>query len=463
VKDDPQPHLVKALGLKDAVLMLVGGVIGSGIFLTAGQVATSLRRADLFLLIWIAGGIISMLACLAVAELAGMYPEAGGPYVFLREAYGELPAFLYGWMIFAVAQTGTIAALAVGFAEYLGVLFEPLSERGPSLLFQYNALKISFTMPKVVAILAIVLLTAVNVYGVKRGSWLVNLATWLKFAAIGGLVLLGLAFGSGDWHHFRDVTPDSPVGLVASASAIGSALIAVFFAYDGWVYITWVAGEIKNPGRNTPRALVLGLALVAVIYVSVSVVYVYALPVSELMRSNTVVQSASSSLFSPRYGRWMAAVVALSCFGALSAAILCTARIFYAMAIDGYFFKRMARLHPRHNTPAFALKAQGAWAAVLAFIGLYDQLLTYAIFMMILGYVATVGALFVLRKKQPDVERPYRCVGYPVLPAIYLLIACTWVVSTLAQRPLESFGGLLIVLAGVPGYLYWKRRLAGSS
>ncbi len=439
------PHLIKALSLGDAILMLVGGVIGSGIFLTAGQIASSLRRADLFLLVWVAGAAVTMLACLAFAELAGMFPQAGGQYVFLREAYGELPAFLYGWMIFTVAQTGVIAALAVGFAEYLVVIFPPL-RNGWS--------------PKLVAVAAIVLLTVVNIYGVKRGSWLVNAATWMKFGAIGALVLLGVSLGHGDWHHLQLVAPHAPHGFFASTAAIGSALIAVFFAYDGWSYVTWIAGEIKDSSRNTPRALIIGVSCVALVYVAVNVVYIYALPVSELMRSNTVVQSASAALFSPRYATLMAAVVALSCFGAMSSAILCTARIFYAMGQDGVFFKRMGHLHPKYNTPAFALMVQCAWASVLAFVGVYGQLLTYAIFMMIIGYIATVGALFILRHRIPERERPYRCLGYPVLPALYMLIASTWVVNTIVQRPKESLAGLVLVLAGIPGYLYWKRKSA---
>ena len=224
--------------------------------------------------------------------------------------------------------------------------------------------------------------------------------------------------------------------------------------------MTWIAGEIKDPAHNTPRALILGITCVAAVYVAMSVVYVYALPLSELMRSTTVVQSAASALFSPRYGRMMAAVVALSCFGAMASAILSTARIFYAMAKDGYFFQRMAKLHPKHNTPAFALKSQGVWAAMLALIGVYEQLFTYAIFMMIIGYVASVGALFVLRRKLPDRARPYRCLGYPIVPAVYMVIGSVWVVNTIRQRPLESLAGLGIVLAGVPGYVYWKKRAA---
>ncbi|MCU1306748.1 MAG: amino acid/polyamine/organocation transporter, superfamily [Acidobacteriaceae bacterium] len=458
-----EPTLVKGLSLLDSVMLLVGGVIGSGIFLTAGQIATNLRRPDMFILVWVVGGIISLLACFAVAELGGMFPQAGGQYVFLREAYGELPGFLYGWMMFAVVQTGTIAALAVGFAQYFGAVIPAMGSTNPLFAFNLGSYVFALTPQKLVSVTAIALLTFANVVGLRRGSVLVNVATWLKFAAMAALIVLGLIFGKGDWSHFKSAASASsamaapPSGLNLLV-AFGVALISVLFAFDGWVYVTWVAGEMKDAARNVPRALIIGLAVVAVVYVAMNVIYLYALPLPTIISSDAVVQAAASSMFSPRVGNWLAIMVAVSCFGAMSSAILCTARIFFAMAQDGIFFERMARVHPRWRTPAFSLVAQGIWSAVLALIGLYDQLLTYAIFMMIVSYLATVGALFVLRRKLPDHPRPYRCTGYPIVPALYILLASIWTINTLWQRPKESFGGLLIVLAGVPGYIYWSRQ-----
>ena len=457
--------LVRGLSLLDAVLLLIGGVVGSGIFLTAGQIAISLRRPDMFVMIWIAGGVISLLACFAVAELGGMYPQAGGQYVFLREAYGDLPAFLYGWMIFAVVQTGTIAALAVGFAQYLTAAIPAFNFR---FLLVFNAGQHSFslTTQKLIAVAGIAFLTILNVFGVRRGSVLVNIATWAKFAAIAALVAIGLAAGKGDWSHFSNSSasvgalPPSGIGLF---TAFGVALISVLFAFDGWIYVTWVAGEMKDAARNVPRALIIGVTAVAFIYLAINVVYLYALPMGAIISSDAVVQQAATAMFNPRVGGWFALMVAVSCFGAMASAILCTARIFYAMAQDGLFFQRMANVHPRWHTPAFSLIAQGIWASALALIGLYDQLLTYAIFMMIVSYVVTVGALFVLRKKLPDHPRPYRCTGYPVLPAIYVVLATAWTLNTIWKRPMESLGGLLLVLAGVPGYLFWKRKRGAVS
>jgi APA family basic amino acid/polyamine antiporter len=453
---EQQPSLLKGLSLLDTVMLLVGGVIGSGIFLTAGPVATATGRPSTFLLTWIAGGVISLLACFAVAELGGMFPEAGGQYVYLREAYGELPAFLYGWMIFAVVQTGTIGALAVGFGQYFGALFPAFGSAEPLLTIG----KFALTVPKIVSVIAIAILTAVNVFGVKRGSLLVNVATWLKYGAMAALVVFGLALGKGDWSHFSHAAPDAPASTSAMLTGFGVALISVLFAYDGWVYVTWVAGEVKDAARNIPRALIIGTVLVMIIYVSMNVVYVYALPMETISRTQAVVSDAATALFSSKLAIWLTLMVAVSVFGSMGSAILCTARIFYAMAHDGVFFKKMGEVHPKYRTPSFALIMQSFWAAVLTLVGLYDQLLTYAIFMMIVGYIATVAGVIVLRKKRPDHPRPYRCWGYPVVPILYILVATAWTLNTVVASPWESLGGLALVLLGIPGYIYWTRNRA---
>ena len=402
----------------DSVMLMVGGIIGSGIFLTAGQIASAVHKPLYFLGVWFVGGLISLLACFAFAEMAAMYPEAGGQYVYLREAYGEFPAFLYGWMVFTVGQSGTIAALAVGFAEYFGAILPFASAHKPVLTILGRTL----TRGDLVATGAIVLLTYINIIGLKRGSALVNAATWAKFAAIGMFVLLGLAIGKGSWSNYAISLPlDQPASLSHVISSFGVALIAVFWAFDGWVYITWVSGEIKNPQKVLPRALLLGILLVGVIYMSVSVVYLYALPITRVATETTIAQAAAVALFSSNAAKWLGATIALSCFGAASSAILCSARVTYAMARDGAFFHAMGRVHPKYRTPAFSLVAIAAWSIVLALSGSYDQLYTYVMFMMVLSYVAGVAALFVLRRTRPDVPRPYLCTGYPYLPALYLV------------------------------------------
>jgi APA family basic amino acid/polyamine antiporter len=435
---------------------MVGGIIGSGIFLTASQIATNVHKPLYFLGVWIVGGLISLLACFAFAEMAAMYPEAGGQYVFMREAYGEFPAFLYGWMVFAVGQSGTIATLSVGFAEYFGAIL-PFASAHQPVATVYG---LTLTRGHLVSTTAIILLTYINVLGLKRGSALVNVATWAKFAAMAAFVLLGLTIGKGSWSNYKvSLQLDQPPSLAHVISGFGVALIAVFWAFDGWVYVTWVAGEIKNAQRVLPKALLLGILLVGVVYISVSVVYLYALPITQVATEMTIAQAAAVAMFSSSAGKWLGATIALSCFGAASSAILCSARVTYAMSRDGAFFHSMGRVHPKYHTPAVSLIVIGAWSIVLALSGTYDQLYTYVMFMMILSYVAGVAALFVLRRKRPDLPRPYRCTGYPYLPALYLLMAGAWALNSVVTRPKETLVGIAIVFLGAPFYAFWRWQL----
>ena len=446
--------LVRRLSLLDSVLLLAGGIIGSGIFLTAQDIALSTRMPWLFLGVWALGMGITLLACFAFAEMGAMFPEAGGQYIYMREAYGEFVAFLYGWMIFTVSVGGTIAALGVGFAVYLGSVFPALAADRPLLALGHFTL----TCGHVVAISAIAVQTLINIFGVRKGAILQNIATWLKFAAIVGFVLLGLAIGKGSWSHLSSASsipagPQSPSLL----AGIGVALIAVFWAYDGWVYITWVSGEVKDPQRNIPRALVSGLLLVGAIYLVINAVYLYGLPMGEIAKATAVAKSSALMLFSARAANWLGLVIALSCFGAMASCIMSGARVYYAMAEDGVFFKRLARVNSRWHTPVASLVLQGIWSAALALSGKYEQLFTYVMFMMVLSYVSTVAALFVLRRKMPDRERPYRCTGYPWLPALYVALGGIWALNALWARPREALAGIMIVLIGVPFYFYWRR------
>ena len=446
--------LVRRLSLLDSVLLLAGGIIGSGIFLTAQDIALSTRMPWLFLGVWALGMGITLLACFAFAEMGAMFPEAGGQYVYMREAYGEFVAFLYGWMIFTVSVGGTIAALGVGFAVYLGSVFPALAADRPLLALGHFTL----TCGHVVAISAIAVQTLINIFGVRKGAILQNIATWLKFAAIVGFVLLGLAIGKGSWSHLSSASsipagPQSPSLL----AGIGVALIAVFWAYDGWVYITWVSGEVKDPQRNIPRALVVGLLLVGTIYLVINAVYLYGLPMGEIAKATAVAKSSALMLFSARAANWLGLVIALSCFGAMASCIMSGARVYYAMAEDGVFFKRLARVNSRWHTPVASLVLQGIWSAALALSGKYEQLFTYVMFMMVVSYVLTVAALFVLRRKMPDRERPYRCTGYPWLPALYVALGGIWALNALWARPKEALAGIVIVLIGVPFYFYWRR------
>jgi APA family basic amino acid/polyamine antiporter len=453
--DQAQPSLIRGLTLLDSVLLLVSGIIGSSIFLTAKDIAGPLPQPTLFLLVWIIGGVVSLSGCAAFAELGSMFPESGGQYVYLREAYGDLVAFLYGWMLFSVANGGTIAALAVAAAAYMGEIVPPISQE--HIIFA--ATGITFTRAHAVGLVLIIILTYVNVVGLRWGALLQNVSTWTKFVAMAAFIALGFAMGKGDWSHFHSHGAGLTMGLPPRQliSALEIALIAVFWAYDGWVYITWVAGEVKEPRRNVPRAMVLGVLTVGVIYLAMNLTYLYALPVEEIAKYETIAHAAARQLFSPRAAVWLSAMIAISCFSAAASCTLSGARVYLAMAQDGVFFKSMAVIHPKWRTPAFSLIGQGVWAAALTLSGRYDQLYTYVIYGMVLSYTLTVVGLFILRSRRPEIPRPYRCMGYPWIPAIYVLIGAAWTLNTIVTRPTQAFWGTAIVLLGVPGYLYWKR------
>jgi APA family basic amino acid/polyamine antiporter len=396
-----------------------------------------------------------MFACFAFAELGSMYPDSGGQYIYLREAYGDLPAFLYGWMLFSVANGGSIAALAVASAAYMGQILPVISQE--HVIF--TAAGIAFTRAHLVGLILIAVLTYVNVVGLRWGALLQNVSTWTKFTAMAAFVGLGFVIGKGSWVHFSAPSVGGVtlgLGPGQLVSALGVGLIAVFWAYDGWVYITWVAGEVKNPRRNVPIAMVLGVLAVAAIYIAMNMTYVYAMPMTEIAKHDTIAHAAAAQLFSPGAAVWLSAMIALSCFSAAATCTLSGARVYMAMAQHGIFFKKMAEVHPKWRTPAFSLIGQGIWAALLTVSGRYDQLYTYVIFGMVLSYTLTVIALFVLRWKRPDIPRPYRCTGYPWLPGFYILIGTAWTLNTIITRPTEALVGIGIILIGVPGYLYWK-------
>ena len=452
---DSKPALVRGLSLLDSVLLLVSGIIGSSIFLTAKDIATPLPQPVLFLLVWLLGALISLCACFAFAELGSMFPESGGQYIYLREAYGDLVAFLYGWMLFMVANGGTIAALSVAAAAYIGEIVPFVSQT--HVLF--TLFGVALTRSHLFGLVLIAILTWVNVVGLRWGALLQNVSTWTKFSAMAAFVVLGVAIGRGDWSHFhsRGLALNIGVGTTGVISALGVGLIAVFWAYDGWVYITWVAGEVKEPRRNVPRAMVLGVLAVGVIYIAMNITYLYALPLEEIARHETIAHAAAAMLFSPRAAGWLSLMIAVSCFSGAATCTLSGARVYLAMAQDGVFFRGMAVIHPRWRTPAFSLIGQGIWSAALALSGRYDQLYTYVIYGMVLSYTMTVIALFWLRWKRPEIPRPYRCTGYPWLPGLYVLIGAAWTLNTIITRPYEAFWGTAIVLVGIPAYLYWKR------
>jgi APA family basic amino acid/polyamine antiporter len=464
----PQPGLVRGLSYRDAVLLIIGGVVASAIFLTPSDVASALPSPIWFFFAWIAGGVVSMMAGLAFGELGAMFPEAGGQYVYLREAFGDFFAFQYGWLMFVAGSSGGIASIAVGTARFLGKAVPALASDHvlftvPGFTLHLTSRTWHFTTGDLIASSSILLLTFINVRGLRPAVLFQNASTWLKYAAFAALLIFGFAIGKGSWSHFAANDWTAPLHTATFypfMSALGVAFIAVFWTYDGWVYVSWAAGEIKGPERSIPRSLVIGIAIVMALYLAMCAVYVYALPLSQIAKETTLAEAAATHLFSPAIGVWLSLLIALSAAGGTSSCILAGARISYAMGRDALFFKSMGDVHPRYRTPHVSLIAQGVWSATIALTGTYDQLFTYTMFGMVLSYVACVIALFVLRRTRPNLARPYRCFGYPWLPGLYVLLIGGWIVNTIVERPSEAYSCLAVMAIGVPGYLYWKRRAA---
>lgn len=450
--------LARRLTLLDATLIVVGGVIGSAIFITPADVARQVPNPVVSLLLWIVAGLVALLAGFAFAELGAMFPEAGGQYIYIREVYGHFAAFIYGWVLFTAGNSAGLAGVAMGFALFVGKVAPPLSAE--AVLYSHALLPgitWHFTRGSLVAIVSIVLLTLVNMRGVKLAAILQNFTGLLTLACVGLMAGLGLTLGKGSWSHFS-AAPS--VSAWPPLSVIGIAFVALFWTYDGWNIISWVAGEIKDAERNLPRAMIWGIILVILTYVSANVVYIYAMPMAQLGQQTTLAQAAVSVLFSDNMGRLVSLLIAVSCFGSMSVVILGGARVYYAMAKDGVFFPSLKTLHPRWRTPIVSLVAQCIWVCVLTASGGYEQIYTCFTFMMTSTYALTVGAVFILRRTRPEAARPYHCFGYPWLPALYLLIAIVFLVNTLVQRPVESLAGLLLALPGIPAYYYWRHSAA---
>jgi len=454
--DNSSSELKRELGLLDSTLLVIGIIIGSGIFLTTGIMAEALPSPGLLMMAWAAGGLLTLAGALTFAELGAALPEAGGQYVYLREAYGTFPAFLFAWITLLVYQPGSIAAVAVGFAAYLGYFAPALGTENVLLTVALPGRAFALSAGQVVAAAIIFLLTAANVAGLRWGTRIQNVFTFLKVAAIAGFVLFGFWAdpGSGSNEPVASAL-DEPTTLLGG---FGVALIAALFAFDGWSNLNFSAGEIKDPGRTLPRALILGTAAVTLIYLLMNAVYLHALGIPEMQGVTRVAEKAATVLFGEGASGMIAGVVLVSTFGGTNGTILTGARVYYAIAKDGLFFRPVARVHPRYRTPHVSLWVQGAWSCLIALSGTFDQLFTYAMFAALLMYGSAAASVFTLRRKRPDLPRPYRVWGYPVLPALYLAALGALAVNTILERPLESLSGLGILLLGAPAYLFWKRR-----
>jgi APA family basic amino acid/polyamine antiporter len=470
VKDGP--GLVRALGLWDATLLVIGLVIGSAVFMVTGGpdgVARLLPSPGALLLAWVAGGIVSFAGALVFAELGALLPQAGGQYVFLREAYGDLIGFLYGWVLFAVIHTGTLAALAVGYAEYFGA-FVPALGTGrvlASLPLPLTDHVLSISAGQLNAVFVIALLSFVNFFGIKEGSVFQGIVTVMKVASFAGFILLGVLIGQGSRDHFVPLFEAAPAAAAPAApitfASFVLAMVAMLWAYEGWNNITFTAGEVKDPHRNIPLSLVLGMSAITLIYVGMNLLYVYAMPVGEMVATPRIGETAAERLFGAAGGRAMTFAVLVSVFGCISATVISGPRVFYAMARDGLFFRSMAEVHPRYRTPARAILWQGIWSSALCLSGTYGQLFTFVIFAAVLFYALAGASVIVLRMKHPEWPRPYRTWGYPFTPLLYVTLCVVVLLNTLRSQPVESGIGLGILALGLPAYLYWKRRGVGTA
>lgn len=500
-----KPGLVASLGLFSATAIVVGSMIGSGIFIVPADISRGVGSPALLIGAWLVTAVMTLIGALSYGELAAMMPGAGGQYIYLREALGRIWGFLFGWTLFLVIQTGTIAAVAVAFGKFLGVFFPSVSTTnwiwhighvpawhvGPMVL---GNMDIGLSTANLAGIVVILLLAVINVFGVKLGALVQNVFTTAKTVALLGLVILGVMFGrnaaairanfganfwhGASWHtlHPLQVGVGGPMAMVGMLTILAVVQTGSLFSADAWNNVTYTAGEVKNPRRNLPLSLVLGTVLVLGLYILANFVYMLGLPLHgdphgatiaargiQYASEDRVATAALQQIFSRGGAYLMAGAILISTFGCANGLTLAGARVYYAMSRDGLFFKAAGKLHPRWHTPVAALIVQALWTCVLCISGSYGQLLDYIICTELVFYILTILCLFVLRATRPDAERPYRAIGYPVLPAIYILMAAWICIVLLRYKPQYTWPGLVIVLLGIPVFAVWSRKAVSES
>lgn len=488
-----QTELKKGLGLFDATTIVMGSMIGSGIFIVSADMARIIGSSGWLIVAWVLTGIITLTAALSYGELAAMFPHAGGMYIYLREAYGKLPAFLYGWTLFMVIQSGTIAAVSVAFAKFTGVIFPIISSNKWIFKFTLGNYVLGLNTENLLAILSIIYLTWINTKGIEAGKFIQNIFTTLKVVAIFVLILLGLTIGkniyaiSANLHNMWDPqhlinwakthsTSWGQTPLIRgsdpflSFGALGSAMVGSIFSAIAWETVTYTAGETVNPKKNIPLSLTIGVSTVIFLYILVNLTYLSVLPLNGDPNGLTVfdrgIQFATddrvgTAVFEAMFGNAgaiiMALLIMISTFGCTNGIIFSTARVYYAMAKDGLFFKKAVKVNKNH-APANSLIMQCIWCLLLCISGKYMDLLDYVIFSILLFYILTILAVFILRIKKPKLERPYKAFGYPIIPAFYIIIALLISIDLLIYKPLYTWPGLIIVLLGIPIYYLWNRK-----
>ncbi|HEV8343644.1 MAG TPA: amino acid permease [Candidatus Binatia bacterium] len=449
-----QTTLKRKLGLFDAVMIICGDMIGSGIFFATGAIAETLPSPGGVLLVWIFGGLLALTGALSCAELSASLPYAGGDYIYIREAYGKLMGFLSGWSSFLVTFSGAIAFLAVSFTGFMAFFFPVLGSEEALFSAEFLGLSIGITVGTIFSIVVVLLISTLHCIGVRQGTITQNLLTTLKIGALVGIILLGVLFGKGDTAHF---TPLFDWEKITNFSLFGAAFIPAIFAYSGWNAIIYIAGEVREPERNLPRALLMGNLIVIALYLLINMIYIYAVPVTEMKGALRVSEVATTALFGYQTSAWITGIITVSVLGALNVVTMLGPRIYYAMARDGVFFKSLARVHPNFGTPISAIILQAIWACFLIVTGTFGTLFTFVSVIITLFSALTVGSVIVLRWKRPELNRPYKLWGYPIVPIVFIL-AHLWIVwGSLIEKPLESLWGVVIVGLGIPAYFFWSR------
>lgn len=470
----------RKLTLADAILIVSGSMIGSGIFIVSAEMTRTISGPGWLLLLWVISGVITVFAALSYGELAGMFPHAGGQYVYLKEAFNPLVGFVYGWTLFLVVQSGTIAAVAVAFAKFAGVLYAPLGEK--NILLDLGWYQLSAA--QLVGVLSILILTLINIRGIHYGKVIARVFSSTKLVALFGLIILGLVFfrdpevwrtnfmdtwstiawtkdgGQWSWHEL------STMGV---ATALGAALVGSLFSSDAWNNVTFISGDIENPKRNIPLSLLFGTLIVTVLYLLTNMAYLSLLPLAgdpggltldsqgiQFAANDRVGTAAATMIFGTTATVIMAILIMISTFSCNNGIVLSSVRVYQAMARDGLFFNKMKEDN-KNGVPGFALWIQFIWAALLTLSGKYGPLLDYVMFGVMLFYILTIAGIFILRRTRPDAERPYRAFGYPIIPIVYIIFAALFCINLLYAKPENSIPGLIIILAGIPVYFIWRR------
>lgn len=433
--------LERTLGLRDLSLLVVGVVIGSGIFIVPATVLSQLDGdVGLAQLVWLVGGLLALIGALTLGEVGAMRPQPGGLYVYLRDAFGPFPAFLFGWTLFFAISAGAAAALGAAFAGYAS---------------QFVAMPVP--VARTVSVLMVAVVAAINIRGARGSTRVQNWTTTFKVTALLVMSAALLAAGPGLAAHGASALPRT-LGLAALPAA-GVAMVGVLWAYEGWSWVSFSAGEAKNAARTFPRAMLIGTVAIIALYSIANIAYLAALGPERAMASTGIAAEAVSSAYGAAAGRLVAAAILVSIFSAANGTIFTGSRVFYAMARDGLFFRGLARIHPTFGTPAISVLTVSVWAMVLAASGTFEQLLTYAVFTAWIFYALGAATVFVFRRREPDADRPFRVPGYPVTPALFVLVAIAIVLNTIATQPVQAGIGLGVVFAGVPAYLVWRRRV----